>query len=71
MPTLAELNAKVDELQISLDNEQLEIQAAIDNLNVVITDLEAQVAEGGTAEERQAIFDKLVAIKTDLEGTIS
>lgn len=70
MPTLAELSAKVDELQASLDAEQLQIQAAIDGLNGTITDLQALVAAGGTEADRQAVLDKLNALKTDLEGTI-
>lgn len=70
MPTLQELSDKVDELQTALDAEQEQIQAAINGLNETITALQAQVAEGGTTEERQAVLDKLNAIKTDLEGTI-
>lgn len=71
MPTLQELSAKVDELQVSLDAEQVAIQAAIDGLNETITTLQGQVAEGGTSEERQAVLDKLESIKTDLEATIA
>ncbi len=71
MPTLAELNTKVDELQTSLDAEQEQIAAAIEALNTTITDLEALVAAGGTEAERQAILEKVVAVKTDLEATIA
>lgn len=71
MPTLQELNAKVDELQTSLDAEQVQIQAAIDGLNSVIADLQGQVAAGGTDADRQAVLDKLNAIKSDLEATIA
>lgn len=71
MPTLQELNTKVDELQTALDAEQEQIQAAINGLNEVITTLTAQVAAGGTEEERQAILDKLTAIKADLEATVT
>jgi hypothetical protein len=71
MPTLQELSTKVDELQTSLDEEQVAIQAAIDALNTTITDLQAQVTSGGTEADRQAVLDKLTAIKTDLEGTIA
>lgn len=70
MATLTELSTKVDELQTALDAEQVEIQEAIAKLEASITDLSALVADGGTAEERQAISDKLTQIKTDLEGTI-
>lgn len=71
MSTLAELNAKVEELSAVVDREQEEIQAAIDALNGVIADLQAQVAEGGTAEERDAIVAKLEEIKADLESTVT
>lgn len=71
MPTLAELNAKVDELQTALDAEQQQIADAIAALNTTIADLEALVAAGGTEAERQAILDKLSTIKTDLEGTVA
>ena len=71
MASITELTAKVDALQTSLDAEQEQIKTAIDGLNQSITDLQAIVAEGGTAEERQALADKLDAIKTDLEGTVA
>ncbi len=71
MATLEELNVKVDELQVTLDTEQEQIAQALADLNGVIADLQAQVAEGGSPEERQAVLDKLEAIKADLEGTIA
>lgn len=71
MPTLAELNAKVDELQTALDEEQTAIQAAIDALTTTNTDLQAQVAAGGTEAERQAIVDKIASVISDLQGTIA
>lgn len=70
MPTLEELSAKVDELQQALDTEQEQIQAVINGLNETITQLQQQVAEGGTQEERQAVLDKLNALKSDLESTV-
>lgn len=70
MASIQELTAKVDALQTALDAEQEQIKAAIDGLTQTVTDLQAIVAEGGTAEERQALADKLDAITTDLKGTI-
>ena len=70
MATIQELSNKVDELQVALDNEQAQILAAIEDLNDTIAELRDLVADGGTAEERQALADKLDAIKSDLENTI-
>lgn len=70
MATLQELETKVDELQVALDAEQQSIAEAIAALTQTITDLQALVADGGTVEQRQAIADKLDALKADLEGTV-
>lgn len=71
MPTLAELNAKVDELQTDLDAEQQQIADAIAALQQTVTTLEAQVAAGGTEADRQAVLDKLNGVITDLQATIA
>jgi len=77
MPTIEELSAKADELQTALDAEQQQVKdllaqkdATITSLNEAITDLQGQVADGGTTEQRQALLDKLNGIKTDLESTV-
>lgn len=71
-----DLSDKVDELQVALDAEQQQVadllaqkDATITTLNQTITELQQQVADGGTPEERQAILDKLIALKDDLEST--
>lgn len=71
MATIKELNDKVDELQLKLDAEQEQIQAALTTLNEAVAALTAQLADGGTAEERQAVLDKLNLAITDLEGTVA
>lgn len=75
MPTLAELDAKVNELQTALDDEQIQIANAISSLQAIATDLQtqldAQVAAGGTDAERQAVLDKLNNVITDLQATIA
>lgn len=71
MPTIQELNAKVTELQETIDTEQSQIQSALDKLNETVTDLTAQLADGGTETDRQAVLDKLNSAIADLEGTIS
>ncbi len=70
MPTIKEIQAQVDRLQETLDAEQMQITAAIDKLNETIADLKQQLADGGTAEERQAVLDKLQSISDDLKNTI-
>lgn len=71
MATIQDLTAQVDELQAALDAEQQQIADAIAALQQTITDLQEMVADGGTAEERQALSDKLTAIKADLEATVN
>jgi hypothetical protein len=75
MATLEEISVKVDELQAALDAEQEQIailisakDAAITGLTESIVALEALVAEGGTAEARQAVVAKIEAVKADLEA---
>ncbi len=70
MATLAELNAKVDELQGVIDTEQEQVAAALATLNQTVVDLQALVASGGTEAERQAILDKVVSAIDDLKTTI-
>ena len=70
MPTIKELEAKVDTLQTVLDEEQVEIKAAIDTLTAANADLKTQIADGGTAEERQALADKIDGVIADLKSTI-
>lgn len=69
--SIADLNAKADALQVALDQEQEQIAAAISKLENTVSDLKALVAEGGTAEERQALADKFDVITADLKGTIA
>ena len=71
MANIDDLIAQVDDLQVALDAEQAQIAAAIAGLESSIADLTAQLADGGTPEQRQALADKLTAIKEDLAGTIA
>lgn len=70
MATLAEISAKADQLQASLDAEQQQILDAIAALEQIVLDLQGQLADGGTEAERQAVLDKLDATIADLEATI-
>lgn len=67
---IVELNAKVDALQVALDNEQQQIALALAGLNQLVVELQALVADGGTEAERQALADKLDVITADLAATI-
>ncbi len=71
MALIDDLNAKVDALQASLDNEQAQVANAINALNETVAGLQAQLADGATPEQVQALIDKIGAITTDLEGTIA
>jgi len=74
--TIGELQIQVEELQVSLDEKQAALEAANAQKAQTILDLtaaldlaNANAVEGGTVEERQALSDKLAAIKADLEST--
>lgn len=70
MATLKQLEEKVDQLQQSIDKEQEQIKETIENLNRVAEDLRQQLTDGGTAEDRQRVLEKLQASIVDLESTI-
>lgn len=66
----AELEAKADELQVALDAEQEQIAAVIEAQKAVIAEQEVLIADGGTVEDRQRVFDKMNGVLTDLQATI-
>lgn len=70
MPTLQELNNKVDELQSALDAEQQQIKDVVATLEQTVADLQAAQSDGGTPEEREAILVKLQSAIDDLKETI-
>lgn len=65
--SIADLTKQVDALQTSLDLEQDQIKAALQQLQDTIDQLNA---DNGTIEDRQALADKLTAIKSDLQATV-
>lgn len=67
MATIQELEAKVDEVQTALDEEQQQIANAVAAFEATIAELRAS---GGTAADRQRIADKLAATTADLKATI-
>lgn len=77
MPTLEEINLKVDELQTALDAEQQQVKdlnaekdATIATLEATVAELQAAQGDGGTPEARQAVLDKLNGLLTDLKSTV-
>ena len=75
MPTLQELSDKVSEVQTALDVEQQQVADLLAQKDATITTLNETIAqletEGGTEEGRAAVMAKLVAMKDDLEGTVT
>lgn len=82
MPTLQELNAKIDTLQTALDDEQQQVAdllAAKDATNATLTQSIADLtaandqlkASGGSDADRQAVSDKLDAIIADIQSTVT
>lgn len=78
MPTLEEISAELDTVKESLDAEQQQVadllaqkNATIATLEQTIADLQQSNADGGTPEQRQAVLDKLIALKADLESTVT
>ena len=70
MASMQELLDKVNELQVSIDAEQEQVASAIANLEAVVADLTAQLADGGTAAQRQEALDKLTSAIEDIKSTI-
>lgn len=78
MSKITDLQDQVDVLQQAVDAEQTQIalllegqQSTISQLEAVIADLEAQVAELGSPAELQEVLDQVKAIKADVESTVA
>lgn len=72
MSKITDIEAKVDELQTTLDNEQTQIQNAINGLTTTVQELRDQIAAGAAdTEALDRIATKIDSIKTDLQGTIA
>lgn len=63
MATREDLNAKLDELQQTLDAEQEQVKGAIDGLNETLQQMRDQ-------EIPQEIIDRIESIRGDLASTI-
>lgn len=69
MATIAQLNQKVDDLQLALDTKQEAIATAIAALEQAVKDAQAANQGAATAEELQALSDKMDGILADLTST--
>jgi len=74
--SIKDLSLQVDDLQVALDAEQEQVRllnekqdAANAALQVIIDELRAEQGDGGTVEDRQALADKIAAVKADLITT--
>lgn len=70
MATLAELTAKIDTLQETVDTEQQEVANALAALETTVAELRAIIAAQGTPEELEAAISKVDAIIEDVKTTI-
>jgi prefoldin subunit 5 len=66
---LTALQQTVTDLKVSIDTKQAAIEAAITAFNQTIADLTAQLANGATPAQLQAVIDDLNIAKADLEST--
>lgn len=69
--SIQELTAKANSLQEALDLEQSQIKAVHEAFEAEIAELKGMITDGGTAEERQALADKMDATLADLKATIA
>jgi uncharacterized coiled-coil protein SlyX len=77
MATLEDLQAKLAELQETVDAEQAQIADLVAGQTSTIAGLEAQIADlqsmlsiAPTPEQIQSVVDGLEAIKSDIAGTV-
>lgn len=70
--SIKDLEAKVDQLQTSIDNEQAQVATVITGLKEANTSLQAIIDAGGvvTPEQLDALATKLDTAITDLQSTI-
>lgn len=67
MATIAELNAKVDQLQNDLDAEQQQVANKIAELEAIAEQLRQS---GGSDADRAALAAKIDTVAADLKATI-
>lgn len=68
--TVADLTAKLDALQVTVDEEQQEIANALGALTTEVASLKEIIAAGSDQTALQAAVDKIDAIIADVKTTI-
>jgi chromosome segregation ATPase len=61
------LREQVIDLKAAIDTEQQQVADALNTLNTTIQQLQQLVTDGGTAEQRQAILDQAIEVRTMLQ----
>lgn len=49
-----------------VNSEQQQVTTALDGLNAAITQLQQQITDGGTIEERQALLDQITGVRDNI-----
>ena len=70
MASIQEISERLDVAQAKLDIEQEQVRQALGVLQSTVDELRANQVDGGTAEQRQGIIDKLDNLIADLESTV-
>lgn len=64
--SIKDLTAQIEATQAATDAKQEQIIAKVDVIQAQLAEL---ITDGGTEEERQALADKIAALRADIEST--
>lgn len=60
------ITQQMTDLQTSVDTEQAQVQAELDRLNGIITDMQNQQGDGATPAQLQNFIDQLSTVSTNI-----